>query len=203
MIGVLDHGSGNISAITNALSSQNIAYAVVQSEEVLEACDRFILPGVGTYDDVMEGLSTQRWYTRLLDLVSNFDYPLLGICVGMQVLGSLSEEGRAEGMGLIPGSVRLLDLDRTLPLPHMGWNSVCVESDSQGLFHRVEPSSGFYFLHSYYFKIENDASLVATTNYGGDFPCSVSNGKNVFGVQFHPEKSHDNGLRLLLNFSRL
>jgi imidazole glycerol-phosphate synthase subunit HisH len=130
--------------------------------------------------------------------------PLLGICVGMQILAESSEEGKTGGLGWIPGRVLRIDpaLDK-LRLPHMGWNSVIVRNDPLRLFRGVNVEMGFYFLHNYYFKPASEGSVEAEVEYGGKFACAISNAQNIMGVQFHPEKSHSNGMKIFKNFAGL
>jgi len=186
MITIVDYGLGNISAFLNVYRRSNIEARTAATPGELEGATRLILPGVGSFDHAMEQLQRSGMRATLDALVLERRVPVLGVCVGMQMLGRSSDEGKLAGLGWIDGSVtRLATLmaDQALPLPHMGWNDVRVVS-SDPLFDQLEADSRFYFLHSYYFA------------------CAVHAG-NVYGVQFHPEKSHRWGTRLLQNFARL
>lgn len=204
MIGIVDYGSGNVGAIANIYQRLRIAHCVSADFSELRAADRYVLPGVGSFDPTMRRLVDSGLAEVLTEQVVVLKKKVLGICVGMQVLAESSEEGVLPGLGWIPGRVRRLDLT-LLPgkpkLPHMGWNSVCVKSNSE-LLNGVDSSLGFYFLHSYYFDAGDQSDVSATTSYGTDIPCAVAR-SNVFGMQFHPEKSHANGIVVLSNFSRI
>jgi imidazole glycerol-phosphate synthase subunit HisH len=201
MIGVIDYGLGNVHAFLNAYKRLNIAARPVRSASELEGVTRVILPGVGAFDNAMARLEASGMHQLLTDAATEGGMPVLGVCVGMQMLAESSEEGERAGLALVPGRVRHLGaLDRTgdLQLPHMGWNDVSA-MDSNPLFAGLEEDARFYFLHSYYFECDGPVG-VGTTEYGSEFSCAVRS-RNVFGVQFHPEKSHHYGLRLLRNFA--
>lgn len=181
-----------------------ISHAIVNDISSLSAADRYILPGVGSFDFTMRQIRGSGLFDLLREHVHGRKKPILGICVGMQLLANTSEEGMEQGLGYIEGSVqRIRPKVKDVRLPHMGWNSVSVEHDPQGLFRGVDPATGFYFLHNYHFVPEHDADRMATTHYGEPITCAVSNNQNIFGVQFHPEKSHDNGIQLFRNFALL
>jgi imidazole glycerol-phosphate synthase subunit HisH len=203
MITIVDYGLGNIDAFLNAYKRLNIPARRATEPEHLEDAARVILPGVGHFDHAMKRLEESRMRLVLDDLVLNQKVPVLGICVGMQMLGVRSEEGSLPGLGWIDGEVRALsalDSTTTLPLPHMGWNDV-QPRERQGLFAQMDDAR-FYFLHSFFFECRNPADTLAVSNYGSDFACAV-NTQNVYGVQFHPEKSHHFGTQLLKNFADL
>jgi glutamine amidotransferase len=204
MIAIIDYGSGNISAIAAIYKNLGIAHAIVSDISALSGADRYILPGVGNFDYTMNQIRNSGLSDLLREQVHGKKKPILGICVGMQLLANTSEEGSEQGLGYIEGRVqRIRTSGYDVRLPHMGWNSVIVEHDPLGLFEGVDPTMGFYFLHNYHFIPENGSAIMATTHYGGSITCAVSNNRNVFGVQFHPEKSHDNGIQLFRNFSQL
>lgn len=201
MIDIIDYGVGNIEALINAYRILGYEAKRVRTADDLRSSSKLILPGVGSFDYAMNALEQSGMHNLLRRLISEDEIPILGICVGMQMLGSLSDEGVSEGLGLIPGHIRRIDFRDScnLPLPHMGWNELNILNDSP-LFTNIPNNSRFYFLHSYYFDPFSADHAIAEVCYGNSFTCAISN-KNIFGVQFHPEKSHDTGLRLLSNFA--
>ena len=202
MITIVDYGLGNIRAFLNMYRRLNIDAETATSPDQLRAATRIILPGVGAFDDAMSRLSTSGLHDALNEMVLERRVPVLGVCVGMQMLGNGSDEGQLPGLGWVPGRVRALSAlapDSPRPVPHMGWNDVRPRS-AASLFDGLESDARFYFLHSFYFECETPADVLAVSNYGRDFACAVSAG-NVSGVQFHPEKSHHFGARLLKNFA--
>lgn len=204
MIAIIDYGSGNLSAISNIYKQLNIPHTVVSEPGQLSAADRFILPGVGHFDFSIKKIKGSGLYDSLQEQVIVAKKPVLGICVGMQLLADSSEEGHAAGLGWIPGHVAKIVSDAPgIRLPHMGWNSVSLSNDARGLFDGVDAAKGFYFLHNYHFIPTAASSVLAATTYGRPMVCAVSNGENVFGVQFHPEKSHANGIAVFRNFAKL
>lgn len=204
MIAIIDYGSGNVGAIAAIYKNLGIEHAIMADIDLLESADKYILPGVGNFDFTM-GRIRQSGLSKLLnEQVTVNKKPLLGICVGMQLLANSSEEGEVDGLGLIDGRVsRIRAEERDVRLPHMGWNSISVGNDPAGLFKNVDSVTGFYFLHNYHFVPKSAQAITATAQYGGALACAVSNNENVFGTQFHPEKSHDNGIQLFKNFSEL
>lgn len=206
MIGIVNYGSGNIAAIGNIYKQLKIPYAVLSRPEELAQADRFVMPGVGAFDATMEHIEESGLRAALDEQVLGLKKKVLGICVGMQILAEASDEGTRKGLGWIPGRVRRLPViaggeAAKLPLPHMGWNSVRVRRESP-LFRDVDLERGFYFLHNYYYEAAHAEDLLATADYGGEVPCSVAR-DNVFGMQFHPEKSHSNGRAVFLNFAQV
>ena len=204
MIKVLGYGSGNIQAILNIYKRLNIDCSVAVKPSDLEGARKLILPGVGAFDESLALLCESGMIEALNDLVLEKHVPILGVCVGMQMMACNSEEGSSEGLGWIQGSVKKLNtknLESKPFLPHMGWNGIksAVQHD---LFNDVQQEEGFYFLHSYYFSCENPEDVLATTFYGDEFASAVFH-QNVFGFQFHPEKSHSNGVALFRNFAEL
>jgi glutamine amidotransferase len=170
----------------------------------LQEATKIILPGVGAFDYAVERLQQSGMRAALEDLVLERKVPVLGVCVGMQMLGLSSEEGNLPGLGWVNGIVRKFDesiLSHKACLPHMGWNNVTPLGENS-LFQGVDMESRFYFLHSYYFQCQNSEDAIAHTEYGRQFSCAVNSG-NIYGVQFHPEKSHQNGIQLLRNFGNL
>ena len=204
MITVVDYGLGNIRAFSNMYKRMNIETQVVTRSGELRSATRIILPGVGAFDHAMELLQASGMRETLDELVLVRKVPVLGICVGMQILADGSDEGRLPGLGWISGRVRAfksVPQSAGLPLPHMGWNDVRPIAGVR-LFDGLEADARFYFLHSYFFECAQADCSAATANYGIDFACAVRS-DNVHGVQFHPEKSHQCGAQLLKNFAEL
>lgn len=204
MITIINYGLGNVRAFANLYRRLNIPVAIATRAQDLDGASKLILPGVGAFDHAMELLNGSGMREALDDKVLRKSVPVLGVCVGMQILASSSEEGRLAGLGWIGGRIRRFD-EKTLQqpprLPHMGWNDV-VPTGNFGLFSGLERDSRFYFLHSYYFDCASKENVLATSEYGIAFGSAVGS-NNIYGVQFHPEKSHDYGVRLLKNFAEL
>jgi glutamine amidotransferase len=204
MISIVDYGLGNIQAFLNAFKRMNIEAKTAKTSAELDGAEKVILPGVGHFDHAMEQLEQSGMRATLDDLVLEKKVPALGICVGMQMLGTSSSEGSRPGLNWIPGRVTGFtewEPARELPLPHMGWNDVKPRPGLR-LFDQLEDDARFYFLHSFFFKPEQPEAAAAVANYGADFACAVNAG-NIYGVQFHPEKSHHFGMQLLKNFATL
>jgi glutamine amidotransferase len=204
MIAIVDYGSGNVAAISDIFKRLKVPHKITRDKDELRAAERYVLPGVGAFDTTMRTLMESGLVSLLNDEVQGRGKKIMGVCVGMQILGDSSDEGVLPGLGWIPGHIRLIDsstLVRRPRLPHMGWNSVRMRSHSP-LFEGVDLEIGFYFLHSYYFDAIDTVNILATVDYGSPLPCAVASG-NVFGFQFHPEKSHSNGLAIFRNFSQL
>jgi glutamine amidotransferase len=204
MIHVVDYGLGNVQAFLTMFKRLGFNAACAKTAVDLTGASKIILPGVGAFDHAIELLDQSGMRPALETLVLQDKIPVLGICVGMQILASASDEGRLPGLGWMPGKVRAFRANEqtaSLPLPHMGWNDVQPRPGSP-LFAGLESDARFYFLHSYYFECETLSHVAAMASYGLDFSCAVSAG-NVHGVQFHPEKSHHFGAQLLKNFAVL
>lgn len=203
MISIVDYGLGNIRAFLNMFKRLNIDAKTAATPADLAGATRVLLPGVGAFDDAMDRLGRSGMRETLDDLVLRQRVPVLGVCVGMQMLGHGSDEGRLPGLGWIDARVKALESHTTaaLPRPHMGWNDVRPVPGNR-LFDQLETGARFYFLHSYYFVCHRDEDRLAVTDYGGDF-ASAAHAGNIYGVQFHPEKSHHFGARLLKNFAEL
>jgi glutamine amidotransferase len=202
MIAIVNYGCGNVQAIANVYKRLNVPAIMATTSEDLMHADRIILPGVGAFDWAMKRLNDSGMRDALERCARVEGKPLLGICVGMQMLARESEEGKLQGLGWIGGVVRRFDvstLSHETHLPHMGWNNVAARENT-GLFKQLDSDARFYFLHSYYFAPDNQRDVLALTEYHGNFASSVGSAR-VHGVQFHPEKSHQWGIRLLKNFA--
>ena len=202
MITIIDYGLGNVLAVVNVYKRLNIPVAVAKSADDLTNATKLILPGVGSFDHAIEQFDQSGMRRTVEQLVLRQGMPVLGICVGMQMLAESSDEGALPGLGWIEGKVKKFDvakMPRGIYLPHMGWNDVKPVVDGS-LFKGMELDARFYFLHSYYFECNQQADVLAVTDYGGLFSCAARHG-NVYGVQFHPEKSHHFGSQLLKNFA--
>lgn len=202
MIGIVDYGSGNVAAIATIYKQLKVPHIVTGDHAELRQADRFILPGVGAFDQVMGDLNRLGLKDVLDEQVLHHKKKAMGICVGMQILADSSDEGDLPGLGWIPGHVRKIDeraINSRPKLPHMGWNSIQPRNSSPVL-DGIDIDRGFYFLHSYYFDARETSQVLATVTYGTDMPCAVGR-ENILGMQFHPEKSHDNGVTLFRNFA--
>lgn len=202
MIAVVNYGSGNIRALCNIYHRLGIPFIVATTPAELRRGERIILPGVGAFDQAMGELERSGLRAALDECVLRERRPILGICVGMQLLAHRSEEGVLPGLGWIDGVVRRFEdsrFNQRTRLPHMGWNTA-EPTRPTSLFQGIDLERGFYFLHSYYFSCATGGDELARTNYGGPYASAV-NRENIFGVQFHPEKSHHAGVQLLKNFA--
>lgn len=203
MITIIDYGCGNIHAFVNAFKRININSTVARSKQEVVNAKKIILPGVGAFDHVMKSFNDSGMRDIVEKKVLDEKVDVLGICAGMQILSESSDEGVIPGLGWIKGKVRLFNTERIpykTKLPHMGWNTI--KHNRNLLFDNLPDDSRFYFVHSYYFDNELEENAIAYTNYGGKFTSAV-NESNIYGVQFHPEKSHEVGQQLLLNFAEL
>jgi glutamine amidotransferase len=205
VITIIDYGLGNIKAFSNIYERLNINVKIATKKSDLKGATKIILPGVGAFDYAMSQLNNSGMRDELEKEVISNKVPILGICVGMQMLANSSEEGSLSGLGWINGEVNQFDknlLKQNLyMLPHMGWNNIN-EFNKNDLFKNIPNFGRFYFLHSYYFICQNKENIITTTSYGIDFASSV-NEKNIYGVQFHPEKSHNLGVSILNNFANI
>lgn len=204
MITIIDYGLGNVLAFANMYKRMNIEFTIAKTAADLIEAKRIILPGVGSFDHAMMKLNKSGMREALDKLVLVEKVPVIGICVGMQMLANSSEEGELPGIGWINGVVKKFDVNKfkqKTHLPHMGWNDIYPQKVSKVLA-GLEKDARFYFLHSFYFECEDEQEILATAVYGEPFCCIVKSG-NIYGVQFHPEKSHHFGAQLLKNFSEL
>lgn len=201
MIRIIDYGLGNVLAFLNAYNRMNIPCGVAKAPADFADATHLILPGVGAFDRAMKMLSDSGMRDVVEQRVNGDKLPILGVCVGMQMLATRSDEGSLPGLGWVDAEVKgFRNWGRTdLRRPHMGWNDVRARAGSP-LFEGLHEYARFYFLHSFYVAPASEESISAVVDYGEEICCAVSAG-NFHGVQFHPEKSHDCGMRLLRNFS--
>ena len=205
MITILDYGVGNLHSFLTMFKRLNVPAQTASTVEDLSNASKLILPGVGAFDYAMQRFNDSGMRATIEQLVLVQKIPVLGVCVGMQMLGSNSDEGALPGLNWIPGRVISFAKNPasvTLPSPHMGWNDVIFDSGSKLKNNSSDLLPRFYFLHSYYFDAEDKAHVAATADYGFRFEAAVSR-DNIYGVQFHPEKSHGWGSQLLKNFAEL
>lgn len=203
MITIIDLGMGNLASIKNMLKKIGVSAEISSDVEVIEKAPKIILSGVGAFDNAMANLDALGLRDILNQKAMNEKVPVLGICLGMQILMESSEEGSLPGLGWIDGSVKRFRFDNSnssLKVPHMGWNLISTHDDKY-LFKGLQDSK-FYFVHSYYVECTDASHSLATTTYGIDFTSSVHK-DNIFGTQFHPEKSHRYGMQLLRNFATM
>lgn len=195
---LIDAGTGNLRSVQKALESIGANVLRTDDPNKVFTASRVVLPGVGAFGDFMSGLRARELEPVIKDVAAR-GIPLLGICVGMQALFDVGEEmGEHAGLGLLPGRVGRFTESLSIKIPHTGWNQLTVRKDAR-LFDQVDDGAYVYFNHSYYCQPWNSSDVVATTDYGLQYACAVQSG-NIFGVQFHPEKSQTVGLRILKNF---
>ncbi len=202
MIAIVDYGCGNLFSISSSAKSLGLDVVVTGDAEKIKACDRIILPGVGAFEDAINKLRNSGLADVIIEEAKN-GKPILGICLGMQLLFNKSYEyGEFEGLGLIKGEICPFegDIDKSLKIPHMGWNKLIFKKNNP-IFKYISDGDYMYFVHSYYGK-NCDESLLAVSEYDVLVPAVVNN-KNVYGMQFHPEKSGEKGLMLLKAFSEI
>lgn len=206
-VGVIDYGVGNLGSVMRALEELRVAPVLVNRALDMHAADCLILPGVGNFRDCARLLEAGGWPAALRDEVLGYSRPLLGVCVGMQLLADVSMEGSdgektqgTPGLCLVPGRVEhLRTLGCTLRVPHVGWNAITRTTKASGLLDGIPDGTDFYFVHSYAFVPQDPADVLATTDYGVPITVAVQRG-HVWGTQFHPEKSSRAGFKLLRNF---
>lgn len=199
---VVDYRTSNIRSVANMLRRIG-ARAVISTEpDQVRSAAKLILPGIGSFDAAVENLRAAGLVEALNEAALGRKVPILGICLGMQLFAEGSEEGELPGLGWIPGHVRRFDFsaqERALPIPHMGWDYVQVVDEQDPLFRDVPAPMRFYFVHSYHMVCSDRGHVLAVTHYGYEFASAVAR-DNIWGVQFHPEKSHKYGMQLLRNF---
>ena len=204
MITIIDYGVGNVLAFQNVFKRLSIPSKIAKCENDLMGSSKLILPGVGHFDYTMSQLNNSGMRDRLDELVLKEKIPVIGICVGMQMMAKKSDEGTLDVLCWIDANVKKFDeatINHHTKLPHMGWNDV-KPNENHPLFKCLEQQAIFYFLHSYYFKCSNEENSISKTDYGINFSSSIQH-DNIYGIQFHPEKSHSYGERLLKNFANL
>ena len=203
MIGIIEYGLGNVSAFANIYKKLDIPHKILRNKEDFQKISKLILPGVGAFDHAMDLFTKSGMKEITEEMVLNKKIPILGVCVGMQMMAESSEEGILKGLSWIKGKVlkfKSEDLEKGSPMPHMGWNQLHSNSTDkliEGLHNEM-----FYFLHSYCLEPEDKNGILSTTTYGSSF-CAVVKNENIYGMQCHPEKSHSSGIRFLQNFANI
>ena len=202
MITIIDYGMGNLGSVFNMFKKIGVPSIITSDLGQISSATKLLLPGVGSFDKAMKKLNESGIREILDDKVLNEKIPLLGICLGMQLITNSSEEGSEEGLGYINGSAKkFIFQNKKMKVPHMGWNLVKKSTKSQ-LTDGLVDNSRFYFVHSYYVKVKNINNSILKTTYGFDFDSAIQN-KNIYGAQFHPEKSHKFGMKIFDNFSKI
>jgi len=212
MLTIVDYGLGNVNSFINIFNSLRIPIQKCSKVEDLKTATKIILPGVGSFDNAMDKLRKIGIIEKMNDLVLNHGVPVLGICVGMQIMARKSEEGSCDGLGWFDAEVKHISSHNdwsskknyasecNLPLPHMGWNNIELIKSS-ALFNEISDMN-FYFLHSFYVDLKDEKNKLAVANYSVNLNSAIKK-NNIYGVQFHPEKSHHSGIRLLKNFANI
>ena len=201
MIAIIDYGAGNLQSVKKAFDFIGAESVITDNPEVINACDRVLLPGVGSFGDAMDSMAK----SGLVEAVKQnalSGKPFLGICLGLQLLFEESEESPGvKGLGIFKGKIKKFSPDMGLKIPHIGWNSLEIKQ-KDALFKNVPEDAYVYFVHSYYLHAEDENDIATITNYGIDFHSAVGK-NNIFATQFHPEKSGDVGLQILKNFASM
>ena len=201
MIVIVDYGMGNLRSVQKGFEKVGSKALVSRDIKDINSAAKLVLPGVGAFPECMKNLTKFGLVESILDFMKS-GKPFLGICLGLQLLFDESEEfGLSRGLEVIPGKVKAFRRDMGLKIPHMGWNQVLFKKDI-AIFDGIDNESFFYFVHSYYVEPEQLSDTAAETNYGITFTSAIARG-NIFALQFHPEKSQKNGLKILANFSGL
>ncbi len=202
MIAIVDYDVGNLAAVANMFKRLGVACRITADADVIRSADRIVLPGNGAFDACMRGLRATGLVPVLEELVIRDRRPLLGICVGAQMLGHSSDEGTEPGLGWIDMRIRRFPALPGLLIPHMGWTDVERADTSHPVLETLEPNARFYFVHSYFMEVVNPAHVILRARHGIEFAAAIQAG-NILGVQFHPEKSHRFGKQLLGRFANV
>lgn len=194
---------GNLGSVKNMFKRVGAKAIISSNIDEIESANKLLLPGVGAFDAAVKALSKRGLIELIKHKAEKEKIPILGICLGMQLLTDKSEEGKLPGLGLIPGSTIKFKAtsDDSYKVPHMGWNDVAMNNESS-LTMDLSDDSRFYFVHSYFVKVENQANSILKTKYGTEFDSGIQK-ENIMGVQFHPEKSHKFGMKIFENFAKL
>lgn len=201
MIAIIDYGAGNLQSVKKALDFIGAESVITDNPEIINACDKILLPGVGSFGDAMDSMS-KKGLVETVRQNALSGKPFLGICLGLQLLFEESEESPGvKGLGIFKGKIKKFSPDMELKIPHIGWNSLEIKQKDT-LFKNIPENSYVYFVHSYYLHAEDENEIATVTNYGIDFHSAVGK-NNVFATQFHPEKSGDVGLQILKNFASM
>ena len=199
-VAIINYGIGNIRSLYNSLKKIEIEAEIIVNPELIYNFDKVFLPGVGSYKNAIDRIKKIGWQKPIKKFSSDKNKQLFGICVGMQILSTYGfEHGESEGLNIIEGNVEHMDKQGcNLKLPHIGWNNIKILKNNL-ITENISDDSNFYFVNSYSYKLMNSNKLIATSNYGIEFP-SIINNQNIFGTQFHPEKSSKAGIQILKNF---
>ena len=201
MIAIIDYGAGNLQSVKKAFDFIGAESVITDNPETINACDKILLPGVGSFGDAMDSM-TQKGLVETVKQNAISGKPFLGICLGLQLLFEESEESPGvKGLGIFKGKIKKFSPDMGLKIPHIGWNSLEIKQ-KETLFKDIPENSYVYFVHSYYLHAEDENEIATVTNYGIDFHSAVGK-NNIFATQFHPEKSGDVGLQILRNFASM
>ena len=199
MIGIIDYKMGNSGSIMNMIKKLGQKSIITNSYKEIKDCQYLILPGVGSFDEGIKNLKKYNLFNLIIDIANEHKIPIMGICLGMQLLCKSSDEGTEKGLGLIDAEVLRFPNSEKLKIPHMGWNYI-QKIKKNNLLNNLEDSSRFYFVHSYYVKCNNKNNILFKTNYGIEFDSAFIS-ENIIGFQFHPEKSHKYGMNLFKKFA--
>ena len=206
-ISIINYGCGNIGSVINMLKHIGVATEVITESKQVKKSEKIILPGVGKWDSGVKSLRDSGILSSLQERVLNDKVPVLGICLGMQLLLDASEEGTLPGLGWISGNVRAFDFStleiarKRLAVPHMGWNAVTATQDSP-LTKSIDENSKFYFVHSFFASVQDNENILLKSEYGHSFTSGIRK-ENIYGLQFHPEKSHRHGMDIMKSFASI